>query len=133
MHLRLRPELGGSMGYVYLISTVLLTVYGQLAFKWEIDKAGSLPSEMGERLEYLGRLAINPWMISVFISVVLAAITWGAALTRFELSFAYPFMSLSFVLVLLLSGLLFDESVTLAKLMGVGLIVAGLAVGSQTW
>jgi multidrug transporter EmrE-like cation transporter len=121
------------MGYVYLIATVLLTVYGQLAFKWQIDNAGAFPGETSERLEYLTDLAVNPWMVSVFLSVLAAAATWGAALTRFELSFAYPFLSLSFVLVLLLSGPLFSESVTVAKLVGVALIVAGLVIGSQSW
>jgi multidrug transporter EmrE-like cation transporter len=121
------------MGYLYLIATVLLTVYGQLAFKWQIDKAGAFPPELGARLEYLAGLAVSPWMISVFLSVLAAALTWGAALTRFELNFAYPFLSLSFVLVLLLSGPLFSESVTVAKLVGVALIVAGLIIGSQSW
>ena len=121
------------MGYVYLIATVLLTVYGQLAFKWRIDEAGAFPPETGERLEYLARLAVNPWMVSVALSVLAAALAWGAALTRFELNFAYPFMSLSFVLVLLLSGPLFNESVTVAQLVGAMLIVAGLIVGSQSW
>jgi len=41
-------------------------------------------------------------------------------------------MSLSFVLVLLLSGIFFDESVTAAKLVGAMLIVAGLIIGSQS-
>jgi multidrug transporter EmrE-like cation transporter len=121
------------MGYLYLVATVMLTVYGQLVFKWRIDDAGPFPAETGERLEYLAGLAVNPWMVSVLLSVVAAALTWGAALTRFELSFAYPFMSLSFVLVLLLSGPLFSESVTAAKLVGVALIVAGLVIGSQSW
>jgi multidrug transporter EmrE-like cation transporter len=119
------------MGYVYIVATVLLTVYGQLAFKWQIDEAGPFPAGTGARLEYLAGLAANPWMVSVFVSVLAAAVTWGAALTRFELSVAYPFMSLSFVLVLLLSALLFNESVTAAKVVGVALIVAGLVIGSQ--
>jgi hypothetical protein len=77
------------MGYVYLVTTLLLTAYGQLAFKRQIDEAGTFPTEPGERLEYLARLAANPWMVSVSLSVLGAALVWGAALTRFELNFAY--------------------------------------------
>ena len=120
------------MGYVWVFATVLLTVYGQLVFKWQIDLAGGLPTGSGEKLAYLVRLFLNPWVISVFASALLASVTWAAALTRFELSFAYPFMSLSFVLVLLLSVVLFSEALTLSKAVGVALIVAGLIVGSQT-
>ena len=41
-------------------------------------------------------------------------------MTKFEISYAYPFMSLSFVLVFGLSIFLFQESVTFAKVAGLG-------------
>jgi len=122
----------GGMGYFWVLATVALTVYGQLAFKWRIDESGDFPAGGSERLEYALRFLIDPWVISVFAAALLASGTWAAALTRFELSFAYPFMALSFVLVLLFSALLFSEGVTTPKLIGVALIVAGLVVGSQT-
>jgi multidrug transporter EmrE-like cation transporter len=53
-------------------------------------------------------------------------------MTKFELSYAYPFMSLAFVLVLFLSALFFKEAITLPKLLGLTLIVAGIIVGSQS-
>ena len=118
-------------GYVYVLTTVVLTVYGQLVFKWRIDEAGAVPGGSSERLEYVARLAVNPWMISVILATLAASVAYGAALTRFDLSFAYPFMALSFVFVLLLSGWLFQESVTTLKVLGVVLIVAGIAIGSQ--
>ncbi|MCA1568900.1 MAG: EamA family transporter [Chloroflexi bacterium] len=118
-------------GYVYVLTTVFLTVYGQLVFKWRIDEAGAFPTASSERLEYVARLAVNPWMVSVILATLAASLTYGAALTRFDLSFAYPFMALSFVFVLLLSGWFFHESVTTLKVIGIVLIVAGIAIGSQ--
>ena len=119
------------MGYVYVFATVLLTVYGQLVFKWRIDEAGEFPAGSGDRLRYAGDLALDPWVISVFVAALAASITWGAALTKFELSFAYPFMSLSFVLVLLLGVALLNEAMAVEKVVGVVLISAGLIIGSQ--
>jgi len=121
----------GGMGYIWVLATVALTVYGQLAFKWRIDESGDFPASTGDRLEFAARFLIDPWVISVFAAALLASATWAAALSRFELSFAYPFMALSFVLVLLLSAFLFTEAVTAPKLIGVTLIVAGIAIGSQ--
>ena len=111
--------------------TVILTVYGQLVFKWRVDDAGDFPSAGGDRLDYLLRLFLDPWVISVFVSALLASITWALALTRFELSFAYPFMALSFVLVLAFGAAFLSESVTVAKVAGVTLIVLGLIVASR--
>ncbi len=122
----------GGMGYVWVLATVVLTVYGQLAFKWRIDESGDFPAVTRERVDYAVRFLIDPWVISVFAAALVASGTWAAALSRFELSFAYPFMALSFVLVLLLSAILFSEGVTAPKVIGVALIVAGIVIGSQS-
>ena len=119
------------VGFANIAATVVLTVYGQLVFKWRVDLAGDFPSEGGRRVEYLVRLFADPWVISVFVTALLASVTWALALTRFELSFAYPFMALSFVLVLLFGGAFLSETVTVAKVLGVLLIVAGLVIGSR--
>jgi drug/metabolite transporter (DMT)-like permease len=52
-------------------------------------------------------------------------------MTRFELSHAYPFMSLNFVIVLLLSGWLLSEPLTPQRLAGVALIMAGTVVAAR--
>lgn len=122
---------GGAAAYVWVLLTVALTVYGQLAFKWRIDAAPAAAEGVAGKLEWGLRLLLDPWVISVFAAALLASFTWAAALTRFDLSFAYPFMSLSFVLVLVLSGPLFAEAITPAKVVGVALICVGIVVGSQ--
>ena len=118
-------------GYVAIVATIALTVYGQLVFKWQVDAAGAFPAQTGKRIEYIVRLFLDPWVISVFVAVLAGSIAWTLALTRFELSHAYPFMSLSFVLVLVFGVLFLSETFTAAKLVGVLLIVAGLVIGSR--
>jgi uncharacterized membrane protein len=54
-----------------------------------------------------------------------------AAMTKFELSYAYPLMSLNFVIVLILSAWLLHEPVTLNKTIGIILIVAGTVIASR--
>jgi uncharacterized membrane protein len=54
-----------------------------------------------------------------------------AAMTKFPLSYAYPFMSLSFVFVVGLSAVFFQDSITLPKAVGIILIIAGLVIGSK--
>jgi multidrug transporter EmrE-like cation transporter len=118
--------------WFYVAATIVLTVYGQLIVKWQVGRAGELPPGLGAKLEFLLRLATTPWVISVFIAAAVAALCWMAAMTRLELSRAYPFVGLSFLLVLLLSAAFFDERLTVAKVSGVLLIILGIAVGSRT-
>jgi multidrug transporter EmrE-like cation transporter len=53
-----------------------------------------------------------------------------AALSHLPLSRAYPVVGLSFLAVLLLSSIFFDETITVAKLAGVLLVIMGIAVGA---
>src|SRR5262245_30987613 len=119
------------LGYLWIAATVALTIYGQVVFKWRVSRAVELPSELAARVEYVLRLAIDPWMVTVLLSVLLASATWWATLRTFDLSYAYPFMSLSFVGVLLLGAAVFNEGITVSKVVGLGLILAGLIVASR--
>lgn len=119
------------MGYLYIAGTVFFTVYGQLILKWRIASYGTLPVDFIEKIVFLFKLLFDPFIFSGFISAFVASFFWMAAMTKFPLNHAYPFMSLSFVLVLLLSPLLLNEAITMYKLIGMCLIVAGIIVSSQ--
>lgn len=114
-----------------IISTILITVYGQMIVKWRLIQAGSLPVGLPNKAAFFARLLCDPWMISVILVTPLAALFWFAALTKYELSYAYPFMSLAFVLVLILSAIFFHETVTVPKVLGVLLVTVGLIIASQ--
>ena len=97
---------------------------------------GKCPSGSSSRHAFrqnivLGSLILNPWIISAMVGAFFAMLSWLAAMTKFELSYAYPFMSLAFVLVLVLGAALFHESVTMPKVLGVALIVSGIMFASQ--
>ncbi|MEW6313110.1 MAG: EamA family transporter [Pseudomonadota bacterium] len=119
------------MSYLYVLATVLLTVYGQIVIKWQVMQAGALPADFADKFIFLARLLLNPWIVSAFAAAFLAALCWMAAMTKLQLSHAYPFVGLTFVLVLMASGLFFNEPVTPLKIAGVTLIVLGIVVGSQ--
>lgn len=120
-----------SVGYLYVALTIGLTVYGQLVLKWQMNIAGPAPEIGVDKFLFLTRLLLNPWVLSGFAAAFLASFSWMAAMTRLDLSHAYPFMSANFVVVLLLSAMLFNEPLTPLKVLGLALIVAGIVVGSQ--
>jgi multidrug transporter EmrE-like cation transporter len=116
------------MGYLYIFGCILFTVYGQLVLKWRMNMKGQLPIELSDKLFFMARLFLDPWLISGFAAAFVASLFWMAAMTKFEISFAYPFMSLSFVLVLILSIYIFGETFTWGKVLGLLLIAAGIIV-----
>ena len=119
------------INHLYILLTILFTVYGQIVIKWQVQLAGAFPPDNIAKLQYIIKLLLNPWVISGFAGAFLAAISWMAAMTKFDLSYAYPFMSLAFVLVLFLSAIFFKEPVTIPKSLGLGLIILGIIIGSK--
>lgn len=115
---------------LYVFLTILLTVYGQLVIKWKVVAAGGVPEQLNEKIIFLVKLLFNPWVISVFIAAFLAALSWMMAMSKLQLSYAYPFVGLSFALVLVCSHLFFYEPLTWPKLIGVVLIMLGIAIST---
>ncbi len=120
----------GLIAWLCVALTIVLTIYGQMIVKWQVLERGRLPAGLHARLAFFVSFFLSPWMLSVLFATGIAAVSWVTALSRLELSRAYPFTALSFVTVLLLSAIFFDETVTLAKLAGVALIILGLVVGA---
>src|SRR5699024_426109 len=116
------------MGYLYIFSTILFTVYGQLVLKWKINDYGSLPAAFLDKITFLMQLFLNPWILSCFLAGFLAALSWMSAMTKFGISYAYPFMSLSFVLVFIFSVFCFGDSFAIQKIAGRACIVLGIII-----
>jgi len=118
------------LSYIYIVLTIILTVYGQIVLKWQVSNAGGLPVGQMDKARFIANLLLNLWVISAFLAAFLASISWMAAMTKFQLNYAYPFMSLNFVFVFALSAFIFNEPISLPRIIGLGLIVLGVIIGS---
>lgn len=112
----------------YIASTVLFTVYSQLIMRWQVSQAGALPVDFMGKVQFVAQLFLNPWILSSIVATLFAGISWMLAMTKFEISYAYPWVSLNFVLMLVFGVLLFNESFNSAKLLGTLLVIAGIVV-----
>lgn len=111
------------MGYLYIAGCIALTVYGQPIIKWRMSSKGELPKNTAEKLIFLLQTLFGDiFMRSGFVAAFVGSLFWMAAMTKFEFSFAYPVMSLAFAV----SVLLFGETMSLGKFVGLLLLVAGI-------
>lgn len=112
----------------YIVSTIFFTVYSQLIMRWQVSLAGALPADFLGKMQFVGQLFLNPWVLSSIFATLFAGISWMLAMTRFEISYAYPWVSLNFVLMLIFGVFLFDESFNSAKALGSLLVISGIVV-----
>jgi drug/metabolite transporter (DMT)-like permease len=89
---------------------------------------GQLPEAFFDKIQFMVHAYLDPWVISGFVIAFMASLTWAMAMTKFQLSQAYPFMSLSYVIVFALSVFLFNEEVNLYKIIGCVMVLLGIII-----
>jgi undecaprenyl phosphate-alpha-L-ara4N flippase subunit ArnF len=115
------------MRYLYIFFTIFFTVYGQIILKWRIGKLGFVLPETGmtDKLVSLIKLVFDPFILSGFLSAFIASLFWIGAMSKFEITQAYPFMSLAPVIVFILGVWVLGEAFTVGKVIGLLLIILG--------
>ena len=76
-------------------------------------------------------MLLNPYIIISLAFALLAGVTWMVAMTKFEISYAYPFTLLGLILVTIFSILFFNESINLFKIIGIIIICFGVVIISK--
>ena len=110
----------------YILISVLAGASGQIMLKKGMSSMGPLTLSLDQLFNILWRVGTNPYVVIGLAVYVGGTVFWLAALSRVDLSYAYPFASLSYVVMLLASWRLFDENISPLRLLGT--VVVGLGV-----
>jgi len=120
-------------GKFYIILSIALGVVSQLIVKWRMSSIAIEDSDsVYEKFTTAIFMLLDPYIIISIGLTFIAGLAWMIAMTKFDISYAYPFTILGFVLVLLFSALLFNEPVTIEKIVGILLIATGVIVSSRS-
>lgn len=112
---------------------ILLTTVGEFILKHAINV-----NTTADTIQTLGifdgmvNALQNPMIVSAYICIFLGSILWLIALSKYELSFLYPFLSLSFLFITIGSEWLLDEHVSSTRYIAVLLIIVGLIIISRS-
>ncbi len=111
-----------------LIPAILLSTTGELLFKIGMNRIGSFDFSGSGIRAVLPRILLNPLIWLGFLGFGLGAVFWLVVLSRVPLSLAYPILALSYFVVVVEARLILRERVTWKRLLGVGVIVAGVVI-----
>ena len=79
-------------------------------------------------VDLIWTVGTNPWIIGGMFLHVSALIVWLWALSKVDISFAYPFLALGYVLVSAMAWIWLGEELKLMRILGMGIIIAGILV-----
>ncbi len=116
---------------IMIVLTVCLNTAGQFMMKAGVNKIGQIGfhNMFGSFLK-----VVSSWfVIGGFISYAVSAVLWIIILSRAELSWAFPMVSLSYVLTALIAPYLLNETFSIQRFVGILVIVAGVFLVSRTY
>lgn len=114
-----------------LLTASTLTVIGEILLKLGVNVVS----------QRVGAFSLDPnvlwatfteWRVILgFVLVFGGALFWLGVIARVNLSFAYPLLALNYVIILIPSRLLLNETITPTKIIGAVIVVVGVIV--ITW
>ena len=120
------------LNHFYIFLSIFFAVCSQLIIKWKmseftLDGNATILDKFGFAFSML----LNPYIILSIIFTLLSGLSWMIAMTKFEISYAYPFTILGFLAVMILSHFLFNESINFYKILGTFVIIIGILIVSK--
>lgn len=112
-----------------IILSIFLGSLGQITLKHGMNTVGRITSADLNRLpELILRVGFNPFILLGLFIFGMSAVVWLVVLSRMNVSVAYPFASLAYFFVLLMSWLFLGEKITVFQVSGVFMIWLGLFI-----
>jgi len=118
--------------YAMLLVGICMSVTGELLLKHGMNQMGVLSLNPGTLLPSLVRTFSSPFILLGFAAVFGGSIFWLAVISRVQLSYAYPLLSLGYVIVVISSWAFLNEQLSLQRVAGVLVICLGVFVVSRT-
>jgi multidrug transporter EmrE-like cation transporter len=120
------------LNHFYIFLSISFAVISQLIIKWQMSVFSFDNNETWQEKYTLAlSMLLNPYIIFSFFLTLLAGLSWMIAMTKFEISYAYPFTFLGIVLVTIFSVIFFGENINTYKILGIALIILGIVVISK--
>jgi len=118
-----------------ILLSVGLAAVAQLTLKYgmnQVTHQGTQPLVLGNPAQTATRIASVPMVWVGLVIFALSAVVWLIVLSKASLSFAYPFASLTYVIIVLFDRFILGQDIPSIRYLGVALIVAGIVLISRT-
>ena len=121
-----------AVSFALVLSGVLLNAAAQLLLKAGTNAIGHFDFIVANALPIGLKVAAQPFILGGLACYAVSVVVWILALSRVEVSVAYPMLSIGYVVNAVAAYLLFGEAVTVQRLVGIGIIVVGVYIVARS-
>jgi multidrug transporter EmrE-like cation transporter len=121
-----------AISFSLLMTGVLLNAGAQLLLKAGTNSVGAFEYSSANIIPVGWKLATEPHIIGGLGCYVISVVVWIMALSRVEVSIAYPLLSVGYVVNAIAAYYLFGEAVTPMRLTGIAVIIVGVWIVARS-
>ena len=110
------------------LSSVFLNALAQIFIRQGMLKLGSVSFNMEQIWNMALSVFTNMYLLSGMFSYGISIILWMIVLSKVNVSLAYPFLSVGYVVTAVLAYLIFKEPLTVQKILGIAIICLGVVI-----
>ena len=114
--------------FALVMTGVLLNAVAQLALKASVNETGVIGMDVQSMISSAGSLALSVWLWLGLVCYAVSVVVWILALSRVDVSIAYPMLSIGYVVNALAAWRFFDEPIGVGRIAGIGIIIIGVYV-----
>ncbi len=115
-----------------ILTGVALNAAAQILLKQGMVQVGEFGLGLSSLLQIGPRVAMNPFVLAGLASYVVSVGAWLVVLSRVDVSIAYPMVSLGYIITVILGKVLFNETVTAQRMLGVAIICLGVLIVARS-
>ena len=112
---------------IFIVSSVLLNALAQILLKAGMKTFNNIDLK-NNLMQTLISISLNPYIIFGFIAYCISIILWLWVLSKVDVSLAYPFQALGYIVVTILAWLIFQEDINLTRIIALIFISLGLII-----
>lgn len=117
---------------VFILFTVLTNAAAQVMLKQGMLSLGPLSFSADTMISRVFQIVFNPWVFAGLVTFVISMASHLYVLSKVELSFAYPFLSLAYVAVAVFAYFIFREDLNSWRIAGIAFICVGTVLIAQS-
>jgi drug/metabolite transporter (DMT)-like permease len=111
--------------FVLIMITVLLNAASQILMKTGMTQIGKVEFSLDSFSRVTVGIATNVFIFLGLTTMVISMLTHLMSLSRFDVSFAFPFISIAYVVVLLYAYFVMGENISATRVAGIGFVIFG--------
>ena len=116
------------MNFFLILASVTLNAIAQLFVKKGMTIIGKIDLSISSIGALIPQLVVNGYIIGGMLSYVISIFVWFVVLSRVQVSYAYPFLSIGYIITAVAAYFFLGESLSIYKIAGIMIICAGIIV-----